>query len=263
MIPKIIHYFWFSNDPIPFKLQNCIDSWMQQMPDYEIRKWDTTNVVIDCAFAQRALKDEKWAFLTDYFRFKILFEIGGIYLDSDVYALKSFNSLLIHESFWSSTDFKKVDPFIIGAVPKNSVILECMNKYKSLSLEFTDYPTAPNVIKEIFEKNGYNQDNMNDFSFNQNIIFADEVFCPMPYHKADEKDFKKFAKKRTITIHLWNTAWNDPFTFFWQGRFSSGWKSVWCTFKKNPFQNLKFYKNIFYHLKCQMFNYPQSDKNEK
>lgn len=40
MIPKIIHYCWLSNDPIPDDLKSCMDSWKKYLPDYEFMFWN-------------------------------------------------------------------------------------------------------------------------------------------------------------------------------------------------------------------------------
>lgn len=40
MIPKIIHYCWLSNDPIPDDLKSCMDSWKKYLPDYEFILWN-------------------------------------------------------------------------------------------------------------------------------------------------------------------------------------------------------------------------------
>ena len=60
MIPKIIHYTWFSGDPFPEKIQQCIDSWHQQMPEYEFRLWDMEAIKdIDVPFLKEAIKAQK------------------------------------------------------------------------------------------------------------------------------------------------------------------------------------------------------------
>ena len=38
-------------------------------------------------------KEKKWAFLTDYIRLKVVYEHGGIYLDTDVELIKSIDDL--------------------------------------------------------------------------------------------------------------------------------------------------------------------------
>jgi len=256
VIPKVIHYFWFSGEALPKKLQNCIDSWGNVLWGYTFKKWDLSNSPIDCPFAEKALKEKKWAFLTDYCRFKVLYNEGGIYMDTDVFLLKEFNELLEYDSFWSSTDFNKVDPFIFGSKPKNSLLNQCIQFYENIDLNFDEYPIVPDVIASIFKQKGYEGENELAIIFDNNIILPYSTFCPMPFQMADEKDFLRFAQADTIGIHLWNTSWNDPFRFFYQNRRQSGWKAVRRQIFKNPFQSFEFYRNIFYHLKCGLIGYP-------
>jgi hypothetical protein len=42
-IPKMIHYCWFSGNPIPDYLKKCMESWSKVCPDYEIKRWDESN----------------------------------------------------------------------------------------------------------------------------------------------------------------------------------------------------------------------------
>ena len=66
MIPKIIHYTWFSNDEMPANTIECINTWKQFMPDYELRLWDMKALQeIDSDFLQEALEAKKWAFAAD------------------------------------------------------------------------------------------------------------------------------------------------------------------------------------------------------
>ena len=71
MIPKIIHYCWFGHSPLPEIVQKCIESWRIKMPDYEIKRWDETNVDINgAAFMQEAYALKKYAYVSDYARYK-------------------------------------------------------------------------------------------------------------------------------------------------------------------------------------------------
>lgn len=92
MIPKIIHYTWFSNDPMPDKVLRCMASWQQIMPDYELKKWDMDAIKhIDVPFLKEALAAKKWAYAADFVRMYAVFYEGGIYLDTDVQVYKSFD----------------------------------------------------------------------------------------------------------------------------------------------------------------------------
>lgn len=100
MIPKIIHYTWFSNDPYPQMIQDCMDSWKEQLPDYEFVHWDMEKIKeIDNVFLKEALQNKKWAFAADYVRLYALYNFGGIYLDTDVLVYKSFDDLLNNKAF--------------------------------------------------------------------------------------------------------------------------------------------------------------------
>lgn len=100
MIPKIIHYCWLSGEPYPEKIQNCIASWKEKLPDYKIRLWDMNSFDVNSiAFVREAVSVKKWAFAADYIRLYALYTEGGIYLDSDVLVQKSFNTFLNNDFF--------------------------------------------------------------------------------------------------------------------------------------------------------------------
>ena len=46
MIPKKIHYCWFGGNPIPEKLQKCLNTW-SKLKGYEIMRWDESNCSFD------------------------------------------------------------------------------------------------------------------------------------------------------------------------------------------------------------------------
>jgi len=100
MIPKIIHYTWFSGEPFPENIQNCIDSWREHLSDYEFKLWDMNAIKgIDSVFLKEALQEKKWAYAADYIRLYAIYNEGGIYLDTDVMVYKSFDPLLDSRAF--------------------------------------------------------------------------------------------------------------------------------------------------------------------
>lgn len=106
MIPKVIHYCWLSGDPYPSKIQRCIETWHEVMPDYEIKLWSKDNFDVESApaYVREAINERKWAFAADYIRMYALYHDGGIYLDSDVRILKRFDEFLGH-TFFSSMEY--------------------------------------------------------------------------------------------------------------------------------------------------------------
>jgi hypothetical protein len=108
-ILKKIHWCWLSGDPLPAKIQHCINSWKRVMPDYEIILWDKQRFDIHSVkFVEDACKARKWAFAADYIRLHALYTEGGIYLDSDVMVYRRFDRFLHHAAFSAVTDSTEV-----------------------------------------------------------------------------------------------------------------------------------------------------------
>ncbi|MBR4241618.1 MAG: hypothetical protein IKR97_05300, partial [Eubacterium sp.] len=100
MIPKKIHYCWFGGNPLPDSVLKCIESWKHFCPDYEIIQWNEENYDINkFQYAKEAHDAKKWAFVSDLARLDIVYNEGGIYLDTDVELIRSLDSLLDNKCF--------------------------------------------------------------------------------------------------------------------------------------------------------------------
>lgn len=141
MIPKIIHYTWFSNDEMPLKVKECIESWRRLMPEYELRLWDMESLKeIDSIFLTEALQARKWAYAADYVRLYAVYTYGGIYLDTDVLVYKSFDRFLNDKCFIgkeSSIHFGKIGSYqglsshCFGAEKGQPFIKMCLDYYQN------------------------------------------------------------------------------------------------------------------------------------
>ncbi len=95
MIPKTIHYCWFGGNPLPPLAQKCIASWKKYLPDYEIKLWDEHNFDVNSIpYTTEAYKAGKYAFVSDYARFWILFHHGGVYFDTDVEVIRPIDDII-------------------------------------------------------------------------------------------------------------------------------------------------------------------------
>lgn len=117
MIPKKIHYIWFGEKPLPPLAKNCIASWRKYMPDFEIIRWDESNFDIrSCNYVREAYEAKKWAFVSDYARFKILYEHGGVYLDTDVELVRSLDPILEQGPYMGfEVDYREEDQGQVSA----------------------------------------------------------------------------------------------------------------------------------------------------
>ena len=95
MIPKTIHYCWFGRKPLPELALRCIDSWKKYLPEYNIKEWNEDNYDINKnQYIKEAYQAQKYAFVSDYARFDILFQHGGIYFDTDVEVIKKLEPII-------------------------------------------------------------------------------------------------------------------------------------------------------------------------
>ncbi len=134
MIPKKIHYCWFGRGEKPKLAKKCIKSWKKCCPDYEIIEWNEENFNISAyPYAKYCYDNKKWAFLSDFVRLVVVYEHGGIYFDTDVETVKSFDALLEHSAFFGFENSEHVASGLgFGAVPKHSSIKAMMDEYFAL-----------------------------------------------------------------------------------------------------------------------------------
>lgn len=99
MIPKKIHYCWFGGNEKSDLAKHCIESWKAIHPDFEIIEWNESNSPIDDnAYVREAFEQGKWAFVSDYVRSKVMYEHGGIYMDTDMELKLPLNEFMNHNA---------------------------------------------------------------------------------------------------------------------------------------------------------------------
>lgn len=100
MIPKKIHYCWFGRKPLPESAKKCIASWKKFFHDYEIIEWNEDNYDVNkIPYIQQAYEAKKYAFVSDYARFDVLYQYGGVYFDTDVEVIRPFEDILEKGAF--------------------------------------------------------------------------------------------------------------------------------------------------------------------
>ena len=155
MIPKIIHLCWLSGDPYPPKIAKCLKSWKTFLPDYEIVLWDTKRFDLNSSiWVKQAFEVKKYAFAADYIRFYALYHMGGIYLDSDVEVLKSFDDLLDLPYFIGAEKVGTPEAAIIGAEKGSDWIKSCLDYYDNRPFikEDGSYYTIPKLPEIMLEQ---------------------------------------------------------------------------------------------------------------
>lgn len=235
MIPKIIHYTWFSGEPLPPFLKNCMETWRKVMPDYEIREWGPDSFDFNSvAFVKEAFEHKKWAFMADYVRCYAIYKYGGFYLDTDVRVFKPFDDFLqydfvtSHEVSFRTEEAKKraealcdetgkpLDPSmfidgigiqgaIMGGVKGCIFMKEMMDYYNSIHFQNVDGTVNDfsfiigRLLSKRAEQRGYiYKDTLQMLSGNM-IIYPSNIFASS----------EQFVDKKSVCVHLHNGSWRD------------------------------------------------------
>ena len=209
MIPKVIHYCWFGRNPKPALFQRCLASWEKYCPDYEIMEWNEDNFDLDCcSYVQEAYDAKKWAFVTDYVRLWVVYNYGGIYLDTDVEVIKSFDSLLYEQAFFGLEDNQSINTGLgFGAKKGNSVVGAMLGDYNNIhfkqvdgSLDLTTCPIRNTAsIAHLLPQNIPANEIIR---IPGAVIYPREWFCPL---SADGSQMQKTAN--THSIHWYSATW--------------------------------------------------------
>lgn len=130
-IPKILHYCWFGKGEKNSLIQKCMESWKTYAPDFEIIEWNEDNCDInENVYVQKAYEEKKWAFVSDYFRIKALYEMGGIYVDTDMELMTPIEPYLFDDAFFAFETPIFVHAGIIGAKKGNNIIEKILRTYE-------------------------------------------------------------------------------------------------------------------------------------
>ena len=193
---------------MPEEYKKYIESWRQYCPDYEIKKWDETNFdVYSCDFVKEAYEEKRWAFVSDYARLWIVFNYGGVYLDTDVELVKSLDELLDNKCFLGAETTGQVNTGLgFGAEKNNSVVKLLLSEYDGRHFKMNngvyDIIPCPQKNTAPLKKMGYRYSEDAIFKTNLVTVYTPEYFCPINYQTGE-----LFITKNTISIHHFSASW--------------------------------------------------------
>lgn len=209
LIPKKIHYMWLGGTKIPLQLQRCIDSWKRYCPDYDIIRWDESNYdVHKNRFVAQAYDLKKFGFVPDYARIELLYEHGGIYLDTDVELQRNLDDLLYQEAFCSVEKWQVLNfGGCSGAVKGHKSLIPFLDSWSKRSLireDGTIDNTSSGLIDtEIAIKAGYKINGMIQNIMGMNIYTYDF------FHPYDYMSGKLEMSENTFSVHKFYGGWVD------------------------------------------------------
>lgn len=217
-MPKVIHYCWFGRKPLPDSALKCIDSWKRFLPDYEIKQWNEDNFDVRAIpYTSDAYDADKYAFVSDFARFQILYDHGGLYFDTDVEIIKPLNDIIAAGPFFGAevngnpdkSTFPKVAPGLcIGAAKGNELFREILAKYRAMNFlgddgTFNKYTMIP-LVTDLLIQHGMSAtagvQKVGDFA-----IYPVEYFNPL-----DVATGRLNITPNTRSIHWFMASWLPP-----------------------------------------------------
>lgn len=219
MIPKVIHYCWFGRGQMPELAQKCIESWKKYLPEYEIKEWNEDNFDVNIIpYTAEAYRAKKYAFVSDYARFWILYNYGGLYFDTDVEIIRLMDDIIEAGPFMGCENpaTPGATPMSIGVAPGLGLGVnpglglyrEILDFYSSLHFIMEDGSLNTHTVVEYTTKVlcEHGLKNTNDI---QHI--ADVNIYPMDY--LNPKSFttgKINITPNTRAIHHFAASWHGP-----------------------------------------------------
>lgn len=215
VIPKIIHYCWFGNGEMGEKEKACIESWKKYCPDYEIKLWTEGNYNVNKnQYMSDAYKEKKWSFVSDYARLDVVYQYGGIYLDTDVELIKSIDKLLEYKMFCGFENDEYVAFGLgFGAEKGHYIIKEIMDLYDTLSFYNSNgslnLEPCPAYQSAVLKRHGINMDNTLQKT-EDIMVLSSEYLCPIN----DGTGVMKLTEN-TYSVHHFSWSWADRGERIW------------------------------------------------
>lgn len=209
MIPKIIHYCWFGDNPLPELARRCIASWEKYFPDYEIKEWNESNFNLECCnYVIEAYKARKWAFVSDYARFWILYHEGGLYFDTDVEIIKDMTDIISQGAFMGCEASYKCAPGLgLGTEPGLALYKIILDSYQASHFTnmdgSTNYVTVVERVTDILKTYGFMEKDCIQ-KVAELTVYPKKYFCPIDYETG-----KLFITENTRSIHWYDASWLD------------------------------------------------------
>lgn len=202
MIPRTIHYCWFGEAQLPDLALKCIESWKKYCPDYQIILWNEKNLDINCnEYVREAYKAKKWSLVADFFRLKIIYDFGGVYLDTDVELIKPLDDLLNNYAYMGieSSGFVNTGSGF-GSERNHPLLKELIEEFEQAKF-YEEKPAIFSIMKSVMKSHGYIVSNRVQLVYNTTIY-------PMDYFAPINLTTRKLKiTDNTYSIHHYLGSW--------------------------------------------------------
>ena len=206
MIPKVIHFCWFGRKKKPALVRRCIDSWRKNAPDYHIVQWNEDSFDINkYPYTAFCYQRKQYAFLSDFVRLAVVYQYGGIYLDTDVELIKSLDPLLGFKAFYGFENKDYIATGLgFGAEKGHITVKRMLDEYLRLKPdtmgEYSLVP-CPRLNTESLLELGLVRDG------SRQTVFGAEILPAVYMNPYDDPTGVLSVSEETISIHWYGKSW--------------------------------------------------------
>ncbi len=211
-IPKVIHYCWFGPKPLPKQYMQYIETWKLKCPDFEIKEWNDKNFDYTTnQYCHEAYEVGQWAFVSDYARLKILYDYGGIYLDTDVEVLKDLTPLIKDGVGFIGfqNPYEVTTGLGFAAAPHNIVVREMLAIYDGRSFYDNDgrYNLIPCPVANTYALIKMGLKIGVDYAGTIQHLYGIKIYPEEYFDPLDENTGKLQCTANTFTVHRYSASW--------------------------------------------------------
>lgn len=192
-------------NPYPKNILDNINSWKRYNPEYEFLEINEHNFDVNLYdFTRVAYNNDQWAFVSDVARIWAVNNYGGIYLDTDVEAIKNFDDLLTEPQFWAKEDVGMVNSgLIFGSEKNNKVLEEILEKYSKIEFKSDKMVenTTVHIVSNVLRNHGLKLNKKINYLDNGAKVYSPEYFAPFHYWGGGR------ITDKTITVHKYEASW--------------------------------------------------------
>lgn len=206
-IPKKIHYIWVGGHPLPEEYIRNIETWRKYNPDYEIIQWDESNYNFNkCEYIKDAYEKKAWGFVPNYARLDIIYEHGGIYLDTDVEVVGNLDCLLNDTAFFNMGRSDRVNQGCgFGAKSNNKLIGEMRTAFEQAKFVGANGTPTPchSFVHPVLRRYGFVI--KNQYQKIQDIaLYPCDVMSPLTI-----EGMENYISSKTRSIHKEAGTWRS------------------------------------------------------
>jgi mannosyltransferase OCH1-like enzyme len=197
-------------------MRKCVEKLKTDNPEFEHHLYDEPKCreYIKTHFSKRILnaydKVVPYALKADLWRYCIIYNNGGIYIDSKYYGINNFKFIQLIDKEYFCTDIIKSYGGIYNAIlickPHNPILLKSIQQFVK-NAENNYYGSTPLCIGPLMMKDFFTQKQIDSFPLKLEQLPNEE-----PYIKLNGKRILQYNKKYAIDKKIQNNHW----TKYWQ-----------------------------------------------